>query len=195
MSLASLMGEEEVELNPHELAWMQKDYDAIQKLVDEEFKPQSKGNELFETLDRITQTKEHKTLNIDSDYSKNWIDLALSQHADCMDSVYVMNLIGAGMSDQMHLNYYLATIRQGKRYGKWAKLHEDLEDKCMAKLFADRWNLSIAGGYDYLGLFRQKGNLEKVLHSLKFMANESFVKTVTANKADQKKLTKFIEKW
>lgn len=194
MSLASLMGEEDVELNPHELAWLQKDYAAIQKLVDEQFKTE-KGNELFAILDRITQTKEHKTLDIDSEYSKNWVDLALSQHADCMDSVYVMNLIGAGLTDQMHLNYYLATIRQGKRYGKWAKLHEDLENKCMAKLFADKWKLNITGGYEYLGLFRQKGNLDEVLHSLKFMANESFVKTVTANKADQKKLTKFIEKW
>lgn len=193
MSLASLMGDEEVQLNPHQLAWMTRDWATVQKLADE-FKV-DKTNELFGLLDKITQTKEHKTLGVDSDYAKNWIDLALSQHADCMDSVNVMNLIGGGLSDQMHFNYYLATIRQGKRYGKWAKLHEDLENKCMAMLFSKRWTISLNDGYEYLALFRNKGTLPKVLSELKAMATESFLKQVTSNKSDQKKLTKLIDKW
>lgn len=193
MSLASLMGDEDVELNPHQLAWMTRDWASVQKLA-EEFKV-DKTNELFGLLDQITQTKEHKTLGVDSDYAKNWIDLALSQHADCMDSVYVMNLLGGGLSEQMHFNYYLATIRQGKRYGKWAKINEDLEDKCIAMLFSKRWSISLKDGYEYLALFRQKETINEVLKELKAMATESFLKQVTSNKGDQKKLTKFIDKW
>lgn len=73
---------------------------------------------------------------IDDVYDKYFVDNAMSQHIDTIYNAYVMNLVGGSISDQMHYNYYLNSVRKAKRFGAWAKLSEDFEEKLLSKFFA-----------------------------------------------------------
>lgn len=52
--------------------------------------------------------------------------------------VYVMNLIGLGLSDEVYFNYLMVVVFCGKRYGKWVKLVEDFIEVLIIKLFV-KW--------------------------------------------------------
>lgn len=191
MTLACL-GEEDT-LTQDEIAWRQKDWEAVEKLANQ-YK-ETPENELFGLLNDITANKVQANLASKSSYSKFWIDNALSQHVDCMDAVYTMNLVGSKLSDQDHFNYYLHSIRQGKRFGKWAKLVEDPEEQVVLSLIAKKWSLNMYDAIMYRDTLVAKDKLQSVLKLLKPVATKEFVATVVKLKADQTKVIKAIAKW
>ncbi|QPI13797.1 DNA polymerase accessory protein clamp loader subunit [Serratia phage 4S] len=192
MNLLQFLDEDEA-LNEFESAWLSKDWEAVDKLC-EQFKEPAE-NELFDILNKITADKVHVNVASKESYSKFWIDNALSQHVDCIDSVYIMNLIGANMSDQDHFNYYFHSIRQGKRYGKWAKLVQDPEQQVVIALIQKRWAINQYDAMMYEEIIKAKGLMEKTLKVLKPLATKEFVASVIKQKADQTKVNKAITKW
>lgn len=192
MNLSQFLEDDE-QLNEHEIAWRSADWGKVEQLT-EEYKEKAE-NVLFELLNQLTVGKTPQNLAQCDQYLKTWIDLGLSQHADCIDSVFRMNLLGAGLSNQGHFNYYLHAISQGKRFGKWAKLTEDAQEKLVLTLIQRRWNINRSDAMMYRDNYKSKGKLPELLKSLKFMATDDFVKTITKSKPEQKQLTKFIKEW
>lgn len=191
--LDQFFDEPEDELNEHEIAWLSKDWDAVQKLADQYKEKQE--NVLFSILDSITVNKNEMTTEQENQYSKYWIDNALSQHVDCIIPVYTMNLIGESLSDEDHFRYYKNAISSGKRYGKWAKLVDDSEDLLELSVLREHYNINIEDAIMYRTILKAKNNFGKELKRLKSIATDDFIKTVIKNKADHNKLIKKVKAW
>lgn len=185
--------EDEEQLTEHEIAWFDKDFDSVQKLADS-YKEKAE-NELFQIMNDITSGKKHHDLTQSENYSKFWIDNALSQHVDCMMSVNVMNLVGVGLSDQAHFNYYFHSITQGKRYGKWAKPEVDPAMLLILKVLMKLYTINIDDAEMYRKTLISKGKLKDVLHKAKAMVTDDFLKEVTKNVKEQKEFKKKALEW
>lgn len=109
MSLAAFLDEDE--LNEHEAAWRSKDWDKIEELVKGYGK--DKENTLFNILEELNSGKKPLVIAGLDTYDKYFIDNAMSQHIDTLIPAYTMNMIGSGLPDQAHFNYYLHTVRKG----------------------------------------------------------------------------------
>lgn len=188
----SLFDDDE-QLSEFDIAWYSKDWDAVQKLADS-FKEKAE-NELFDAMNDITSTKNHRDLSQSDNYNKFWIDNALSQHVDCMMSVNVMNMIGAGLSDQAHFNYYRHSISQGKRYGKWAKLNEDASELLVIKVLMAYYKINSDDAVMYKNTLQHKGNLRAVLKKAKALVTDDLIKSLTKNPKEQKEFKKKALEW
>ncbi len=191
MSLADLFGEQP--LSEHEVAWFGSDFDSIQKLADS-YK-QSQESELFAILGDITQNKKPRNLSQSENYSKYMIDNALSQHVDCMMQVNQMNLLGAGLSDQHHYNYYLETISQGKRYGKWAKLTLDTSEVFINKVIMAYYNINENDALMYRQILGKNNQLNDILKKAKGLVTDEFLKSITKNVKEIKQFKKQALEW
>lgn len=188
----NLFGEEE-KISEHDIAWFSRDWDAVQKLADSyKEKPE---NELFEIMNDLTYNKKRRCVIQSSNYSKTWIDLAMSQHVDCMISVNAMNLVGNGLSDQDHYNYYLTSISKGKRYGKWAKLTQDDSRVLIIKALMLYYSINADDAEMYREILVSKNKLREVLSKAKSMIDDNVIKSITKNVKDQKQLKNSILKW
>lgn len=187
-----LFGEDE-QLSEHEIAWKGKDTNMIQKLADS-YKEKAE-NELFAIMNDISTNKNHRDLSQSDNYSKFWIDNALSQHVDCLMAVNVMNLIGVGLSEQAHFNYYLHAIPQGKRYGKWAKLSEDTSELLIIRVLMAKYHINYDDAVMYKSTLSRKGKLKEVLHKSKALVTDDFIKSVTKNVKEQKEFKKKALEW
>lgn len=190
--MALSLFEEDAELNEHEIAWKSRDLEKIQQLADS-FKEKPE-NELFAIMNNLGTGKKERTI-ANSDYSRFWIDNSFSQHVDCLLAVNAMNLLGAGLSDQSHHNYYLHAIPQAKRFGKWAKYEENAASKFYIKLIAKYHQINDADAYMYYQTYKEKGNLELMLKKLKGLVTDEFLKTVTKNVKEQKQFKKQALEW
>lgn len=191
--MALSLFEEDSELNEHEIAWRSRDQNKIQELADS-FKEKPE-NELFAIMNNLGSGKKERSLANSENYSRFWIDNSFSQHVDCLIAVNAMNLIGAGLSDQAHHNYYLHAIPQGKRFGKWAKYEENVGSKFLIKLLAEFHQINDSDAYMYLQTYKEKGNLEIILKKAKALVTDDFLKTVTKNVKDQKQFKKQALEW
>lgn len=192
--MAVSLFDDDVQLNEHEVAWKQRDFDSVQKLADS-FKEKAE-NELFAILDDITASKRQRNLAQSENYNKFWIDNALSQHVDCIIAVNRMNLIGAGLTDQQHFNYYLHALPQGKRYGKWAKEEQgDVNTQLVVKLLMKYHTINAADAFNYFEQYKAKGHLKEVLKRVKGLVTDDFLKTVTKNVKEQKQFKKQALEW
>lgn len=193
--MAVSLFDDDVQLNEHEVAWKQRDFDSIQKLADS-FKEKA-DNELFALLNDMTATKQQRNLAQSENYSKFWFDNAMSQHVDCIVQANTMNLIGAGLTDQQHFNYYLHAVPKGKRYGKWAKPYGDADTNTVLiiKLLMKFHTINSVDAYNYLEMYKLKGNLPAVLTKLKGLVTDEFLKTVTKNVKEQKEIKKKTLEW
>ena len=185
-----LFGDDEQEFNEHEIAWMSKDWDAIQKLSDSfKEKPES---ELFMLLNNINMSKQEINVdNIDS-YSKFMIDQMLSKHVDCIQEAFVANMFLHGLSDQAHYNYMINSISRGKLFAKSTKLDESYKDKFMVLLLAKFYSVSYERATEYKKLLERKSKLSDVLNKCKGFVTDEFIKTVTKNVKEQKELKKLL---
>lgn len=190
MNLNAFLGDEDI-INEHEVAWLSKDWDAVGKLADSFKEPAE--NTMFALMNNVTYTKERVDVG-NKDYSAYMMNNAMSQHADCIYSAYVMNMLH-DLPDQANFDYYLATIRKGKRYGKWAKLHEDLEQKLHCMLIAKYYSVSIDTAIMYKETMVAKGIFNQFLRKAKGIATEQFVQTVAKTKKEQKDLLKLIKEY
>lgn len=178
--------------NEHQLAWMARDWTAVQKCADQ-YKV-SAETELFEILGAINESK--KQLNVSQmDYSRFMIENSLSQHADCLPAVYAMNLVGAGLSDQAHFNYMKAAVPQGRRYGKWAKLNEDINKQLVLAVIQTQYKINVYDADMYHRTMFAKGTLIPFLKKYKSLVTDDMVKAITKNAKDQKQLKKQASEW
>ena len=191
MEMMNLFDEDPI--SEHDVAWMSKDWDAVQKLADS-YKEKTE-NELFSILNDITVTKKERNLSQCSNYSKTWIDLALSQHVDCLISVNAMNLVGGGLSDQDHYNYYLNSISEGKRYGKWAKITLDASETLINKVLMLYYSINSDDAEMYREILTAKNKLKDVLHKAKSLVSDELIKTITKNVKEQKNIKNKIMEW
>ena len=77
----------------------------------------------FDYVRSISETKEK--LEDLSGYAPYMINRALSLYPDLIFDVNIMNLF-PGVTNQMHYDFYLNSIRKQKRYGKkWPKPEKD----------------------------------------------------------------------
>lgn len=185
MSMICLFDEDEVELNPHEVAWMNKDWDAVKKLADE-FKEKPEAD-LFKILNNINQNKREMSV-MHMDYSKFMIDNMLSRHIECMPAVYMSNMVLQGLSDQHHHNYLTMLIPKGRRFSKTVKLDESFKDKYIIQLLMKYYKVNANTAYDYRKLLEHKGKLTEVLRDAKALATDDFLKSITKNPKELKEL-------
>jgi len=190
MSLADFLDEEE--LNEHESAWRMKNWDKIDELVGS-YKA-DKDNSLFDMLGQLNDGKQRVIVDHHGTYDKFFIDNAMSQHVDTIYPAYVMNLIGSGLSDQAHFDYYLEAVRKGKRFGAWAKLTEDGEEKVILAVLSKHYGINTRVAMEYHEELIALNLLDKWKRDNRNIAR-SLVGDVVKNKTDQKKVDKIIQKW
>ena len=189
MEMSSLFDDD---YNDHEIAWLGKDWKMVQELADSyKEKPE---NEFFNILNSINDSKQQ--LNVSQmDYSKMMIENALSQHPECMPSVYAMNLIGSNLSNQSHFNYLKCAIPKGKRYGKWAKLSQSALDELVLKAIMTYYSINLNDAMMYRDILVSKNKLNESLKKMKALVNDDMIKSVTKNVKEQKDLKKKIMEW
>lgn len=190
MNLNDFMGGGE-DLNPHQIAWLQKDWDAVDKLADE-FK-EDQENFMFSVLDALTNTKIRPDLT-NKEYDAHFANNAMSQHVDCLYSAYVLNMLHE-LPAQAQADYYLATIRAGKRYGKWAKVHDNLEEKLQIMIIQKYYSVNAEVAKMYRALMINKDKLNDFLRVAKGICTDKFIASVTSVKKDQNALKKLIDKY
>ena len=146
-------------------------------------------------MNDITSNKSERNLSQSDNYSKFWIDNALSQHVDCIMAVQAMNMIGAGLSDQAHYNYYRHAISKGKRYGKWAKLTENTQEALILKVLMAYYHINMDDARMYREILENKKTLGVVLKKAKALVTDEFLKGVTKNIKEQKTFKKQALEW
>lgn len=183
--------DDDIQFNEHQIAWYGKDWTAVQGAADT-FKEKPE-NEFFEILGAINEKKSCSIAQ--KEYSKFMVENALSQFPECLPSVYAMNLIGAGLSDQAHFNYMVASVPRGKRYGKWAKLVEDTSEVFIIKLLSKLYTINSNDALMYKKILEKNGKLSLVLKEAKGLVTDEFVKEVTKNVKEQKQFKKLALEW
>jgi hypothetical protein len=184
--------EDDDQYNEHQIAWLGKDWAKVQELSDS-YKEKAE-NQFFTIIGSINEKQEH--LNISTmDYSKFMVENALSQHADCMPAVYVMNLVGQGLSDQAHYNYMMASVPRGRRYGKWAKLTENIQDALILQVIMTYYKVNAIDARMYRETLEAKNKLKPALKKMKGLVTDELVKTITKNVKEQKNLKKTALEW
>lgn len=191
--LSEFFGEEERQLNEHEIAWRERNWEKVAELADQfSEKP---DNALFKIMDNITFNKNRINADLEPAYNQRWINTALSQHADCLYGAYVMNLIGEGLPYQMHYDYLMHSVTKGKRYGKWAKLTEELDLKIVLMAISKAYTVNIDDAKFYYELANEKGYMNKLLRKVKCFVTDDLIASVTKNQTERKRLRKIIERW
>jgi hypothetical protein len=184
--------EDDDQYNEHQIAWLGKDWTKVQELSDS-YKEKAE-NQFFTIIGSINEKQEH--LNISTmDYSKFMVENALSQHADCMPAVYVMNLVGQGLSDQAHYNYMMASVPRGRRYGKWAKLTENIQDALILQVIMTYYKVNAIDARMYRETLEAKNKLKPALKKMKGLVTDELLKTITKNVKEQKTLKKTALEW
>lgn len=181
-----LFDEDEPQYSEHDIAWLSKDWDAVQKLADSyKEKPE---NELFLVLNNININKNELFVgNLDS-YSKFAIDNMLSKSVDCIQDVYIANMLIHGLSDQSHYNYLLNCISPAKRYAKNVKIEDSVKDKFINLLLKKYYCVSMERALEYRDILERKDVLNEVLKKCKGFVTDDFIKSITKNAKEQKSL-------
>lgn len=190
MSLAAFL--DEPDLNEHEAAWRMQDWDKVDELCKQYTK--EKDNFLFDALNQLHSGKKRLNISGNDSYDKYFIDNAMSQHADTLISAYVMNLIGSGLTDQAHFDYYLESVRASKRMGSWAKLSEDGEEKVIIATLKKIYGINTRVAMEYHAELIALGILDKWKVQNQPVAL-SVLDDVISTKADRKKVEQVIKKW
>jgi len=148
---------------------------------------------MFKVLDDLCVTKNRPHV-ANREYDTRFANNAMSQHVDCLYPAYIMNMLHE-LPEQAQADYYLATIRQGKRYGKWAKVHEDLEEKLQIMMLQKYYQINSDVARMYRMLMINKDNLKDFLRIAKGICTDKFLASVSSVKKDQTTLKKLIDKY
>ena len=197
MSLSAFLGEDEVKLNEHEVAWKSKNWDAVKELADS-FKG-NPDNEFRDIMNRINSNKVRINTEFCDSYSKYAINSVLSNHVDCIYHVYNMNLLGDAISDQMHFDYLTHSLRPSKRYGGGSALADDIAsiaEKTFVKCVGNYYGVNTARAAEYIKEFTddQVAYMRKILMKT---ATEDVIKAACphAKKGEINKVLRVIEDW
>lgn len=198
MSLAAFLGEQDVTLNEHELAWRGREWDSVKKLADS-FKGEE-INEFFYVLNQINQGKSRVDTSDLESYSQFSVNNALSSHIDCMTHAFYMNLLGDCISDQMHYDYLMHSVRPSKRYGSAKAVQDPIElvvDKVFIKAVSRYYQVNVDRGREYVESHFDLDQIAHLKHILSSTIDEKFVKDTCpyVKKPDINKVLKSIESW
>lgn len=183
--------DDDVQLNEHQVAWYSRDEAEIKRLSDT-FK-ETAENEFFAIIGAINEKKD---ISIGTrDYSKFMVENALSQFPECMPSVYAMNLIGSKLSDEAHFNYLKASVPRGRRFGKWAKLTESVQETLVLRVLMNHYKVNINDAQNYQRILSNKNKLSETLKRLRGTVTDELVKSITKNVKEQKQLKKLALEW
>ncbi|QBX32724.1 clamp-loader subunit [Aeromonas phage Asfd_1] len=188
MNLNFLMGDD-TELNEHEIAWRSNDWEAVAKLADG-FKEDA-DNVLFNLLSDITYNKTEQNVG-NLPYDQWFINNALSQHTETIYQAYVMNLLNK-MPDQCHYNYLVTAVRQGKQYGKWAKLSVSVEEQLHIGIIKAANNVDENTAKMYLKIMEKRKTLKKFMNENKAVATPAFIKKLGKTQKDRTQLAKLVK--
>lgn len=172
--------------NEHQLAWFSKDWSTVQKLADE-YKEEPELASL-EALKQITYGKNQVT--VPEGYSKFYIDGILSSFGDSVYYAYMSQMFFWELPDQMHFNYMLHAVPQGKKFVKYPKA-EGLEELFYTLLIAEYYKINQDDAEMYKLLLRNKGKFDEVIKNLKFLA-DTVIPKVTKGKAAQNRLRELL---
>lgn len=182
--------DEEDQYSPHDIAWLSKDWDAVQKLADE-FKEKPE-NEFFEILNNINVDKKEMFVGNMESYSKFAIDNTLSKSIECLQAVYFANLFLHEMDDQSHYNYLIHAIPHGRRFPKSSKIENPIKDIFIIKLLMKYYSVNEYRAKEYRDMLEHKGHLNDVLKLTKGFVTDEFLKSITKNVKEQKELKKLL---
>lgn len=178
--------DDDEKLNEHEQAWFARDWDAVKTIADSyKQKPESL---LFKILDNINVKKQPLAEADFEGYSKFMIDKMLSQHIDCLQSVFIANILMSGLPDRHHHDYLMLSIPSGRRFSKATKLDESFKDKYIIQLLMAYYKVNAFTAFDYRTLLEKKGKLADFLKDAKALATDEFLKTITKNPKEIKEL-------
>lgn len=181
-----LFDDDEIQLNPHEIAWQSRDWDSVKKLI-EEYKEKPENN-LFKVLGNINFDKKNLSSEHMEGYSKFMIDNMLSRSEDCVPYVYMTNLILQGLPDHVHHDYLVRSIPKAKRFAKGLKLDESFKDRYIIRLLMEYYKVNWNVAMMYRRLLENKGQLQSVLKTAKAIATDEFLKSITKNPKEIKEL-------
>lgn len=173
-------------LNEHQQAWFSKNWEAVQKLANE-YKETPELASLG-ALKQITYGKKH--LIAPEGYSKFYIDGILSNFGDSVYAAYISQMFLWELPDQMHFNYMLEAVPQGKKFVKYPKA-EGLDELFYTLLIAEYYKINQDDAEMYKALLRNKGKFELIISKLKFLV-DTVVPKVTKSKQEQKRLRELL---
>lgn len=151
MSLSFLSGEKD-DINEHQVAWFNRDYEAIKKLANE-FK-QPKEQSLFDIVDNVTKKTGHKNVGVFSDYNQFAINNVLSQHIPLLGYAYELNMMNGFITDQMHYDYMYYEMRKiSLPKVKFAKISDDWTERAFEKLIARYYEVNQTKARGYIESF------------------------------------------
>lgn len=178
----------EVQKTKEQIAWETKDWDALDKILAET--KTKEPNTFFDVLNSINFDK--KELDIDNycpSYSQYLVNLGLSQHVDALPYVEHMNLYGKQLTPQMHYNFYMLALPKKKRFGKWPKAIDNLEDKFIDFVIRKTYNVGAATALRYKIIMSEGNMLNKFIErNLFYLESSEVLKELTTNKTEQNKL-------
>lgn len=194
MTLSAIFGEME-ELNEHQIAWKSRDWDSVKKLADS-FKTDPE-NEFRDIMNRINSNKSRLHADAYESYSMYSINNVLSAHVDCMYHVYNMNLLGDSISEQMHFDYLLHSVRPAKRYGSVSVVADQttaLVNETFILAISRTYEVSRERAKEYFSGFTQD-EIDYIMKLLSRTITEDMVKTACPHikNVDVKKVLKVIE--
>lgn len=193
MSLAFLTGEPE--RNPHEIAWRSKDYEAVKKLAAEFKKPAEQC--LFDILNNVTKKTGYLSAAHFEDYDQRAINNALSQHITMRGYAYELNQMFGYISDQMHYDYLYYSIRQcSLPKVKFAKIHDDWEQRVFERLVSEYYKVSVYRASDYIDKFNDEQimHLKTILKVMVIDDTSTFLACINT-KAERTAVYNAIKKW
>lgn len=124
-------------------------------------------NDLFLILDNIT-VKRNMEFDVSSvKYNKYIIDDMLSRSNDCLGHVFLMNLIGEGLTDQQHYDYLVRTCPVGrKNYADGTKvyLREDAHESLVKIILCHVYQCNMDVAKDYLDVLVARDKVEEFTH-------------------------------
>lgn len=201
MSISALFGEEEVAINEHEMAWKGRDWDSVKKLADS-FKTES-ANEFYDILNRINTNKSRVSTDTYEEYNPYKVNASLSRHIDCVTHAYEMNLLGDAISDQMHFDYLLHSVRPARRYSGAGDIADPIDEMChkvFMKCIGIMFKVDVDRAIEYFETLTIKEETDKISMLRKLsvkIATEAVVKDACpyAKKGDINKALRAINEW
>lgn len=174
------------------IAWENKDWSALDDILDKTKHKQD--NKFFAVLNSINYDK--LDLDIETfypEYSQFMVNLALSHHVDIIKIIEYVNIYGKELTPQMHYNFLKQMIPKKKRFGKWPKLDENIEDKFINRLIQEVYTVSHQSAVRYKFIMISGNMLNSFIASnLSYLKNETFMLKVCKSKAEIRKLEKAI---
>ena len=89
----------------------------------------------------------------------------------------------------------MASVPRGRRYGKWAKLTENILDALILQVIMTYYKVNAIDARMYRETLEAKNKLKPALKKMKGLVTDDLLKTITKNVKEQKTLKKTALEW